>query len=86
MRPVACNISLRALCVVLRGYLPGLPEDKQRRFRQEIYQFAREHKPALLDSIEEQKAFSPLIESGLKEIMETYFGQEEAVQAEAVEE
>jgi len=71
--PVPVIEEVLLLYALQRGQLLQLPEEGKKKFRQEIYAFAKEKDQGLLNEIEEKWEMTPDVEKRLGEIMKAYF-------------
>lgn len=71
--PVTIGEEVLLLYALDRDMLEKLSKEEREKFRDGIYEFTREHNPALMDRIEEELELTQEVETGLAEVMEAYF-------------
>jgi len=72
--PVSLAEEVLLLYALQQGMLNALTDDEKKKFRHEIFTFAREANAPLLNEIEEKGIMTSEIDGGLKQIMQSYFG------------
>jgi F-type H+-transporting ATPase subunit alpha len=72
--PVSLAEEVLLLYALQKDMLLSLHDDEKKKFRNEIYTFAKEMNSPLLDEIENKGTMTNEVEQGLAQIMQAYFG------------
>ena len=73
--PVSLAEEVLLLHALQKGMLSGLPDDERKKFRSEIYAFAKEQNASVLSEIEANGKMTGEIDRGLSQIEEAFFAR-----------